>query len=235
MNRKYLYAFFCGLSFLFAGACAGVEDNYQQYLQETVYSSRIMNLRVHIGIERVLLAWDNPEDQVAKKILIRYSEMDQVDSLFFENMIDSCVVDKLSSGGSFDFTVYTIDRFGNRSIGEKITALPISQMYIDRLEMPVPDEVETETGYFFLMWKNIRRNDFIRYTGEISYWYMMDGQKYEYQTYKADENNEWIEVDNWNNKELEIHYSMKFVPIMGGQLTADTITMTGSRNIPGLI
>lgn len=219
---------------LLAAACTDVEDNYQQYLKETVYSSRIMNLRAHIGIERILLAWDNPEDEVAKKILIKYAEIDKVDSVLFENLIDSCVIGQLASGGSFDFTVYTLDRFGNRSIGEKVTALPISQMHIDRLEMPVPDEIETEEGYFFLMWKNIRRNDFIRYTGEISYWYMMDDKKYEFQTYRKEENNEWIEVDNWNNKELEIHYSMKFIPIMGGQLAADTITLSGSRKIPAL-
>lgn len=134
MKQKYLFPL-CGL-FLLAGmaACENMDDNYKQYLQEYNYSSKIDSVRYYLGFERVALAWDLPKDQKAKQILIEYGVDKQQKQ--FDHLVDSVIIDGLDEGIGYDFSVYTLDNAGNRSVPFNLSAMPISQTVVDNLVPP---------------------------------------------------------------------------------------------------
>ena len=102
------------------GGCDKMEDNWTTYLdEEKVYSPKVMNLTAEEGLMEATLFWENPSGDIARKILIDYG-----DSLFtIEEMVDSAQLTGLKIKG-YDVSVFTLDRFGNRSVPETIQIFP---------------------------------------------------------------------------------------------------------------
>ena len=101
-------------------SCDSMEDNYKQYLdKERVYSPKISNLTAKVGLKTATLKWDNPNSDIARKILIDYTDS----SILFETMVDSVVINDLEIKG-YDISVYTIDAFNNYSIPTTIQIFP---------------------------------------------------------------------------------------------------------------
>mgnify|MGYP000737151315 CR=1 FL=1 len=100
--------------------CSKMDDNYIDYLKmEKVYAPKISNLTAVVGLKTATLTWDNPEGDIAKKILIDYQD----DSLKFDSMVDTAVLGNLEIKG-YDVSVYTIDAFNNYSIPVTIQIFP---------------------------------------------------------------------------------------------------------------
>nr|WP_320154018.1 DUF4998 domain-containing protein [uncultured Draconibacterium sp.] len=100
--------------------CSEMDDNYVDYLKiEKVYAPKISNLKALVGLKTATLTWDNPEGDIARKILIDYQD----DSLKFESMVDTAVLENLEIKG-YHVSVYTIDAFNNYSIPVSIQIFP---------------------------------------------------------------------------------------------------------------
>ena len=108
------------IALLSISGCSKMDDNYDEYLKiERVYAPKVSNLKAAVGLKTATLTWDNPEGDIAKQILIDYQD----DSLKFESMVDSVVLENLDIKG-YDVSVYTIDAFNNYSIPVKIQIFP---------------------------------------------------------------------------------------------------------------
>ena len=117
----------CGLTaiqvmFLFSVllySCDDMEESYEQYLDNRVYSPRVTNLQAETGYKTVSLNWLNPEGDIAKKIIIEYDDQ----KMIFEEMVDNAVVSDLEIKG-YEMSVYTEDHYGNRSVPATIYVFP---------------------------------------------------------------------------------------------------------------
>ncbi|WP_167611543.1 DUF4998 domain-containing protein [Maribellus sediminis] len=108
------------VAILSISGCSQMDDNYVDYLNmEKVYAPKIGNLKAVVGLKTATLTWDNPEGDIAKKILIDYQD----DSLKFESMVDTAVLENLEIKG-YHVSVYTIDAFNNYSIPVSIQIFP---------------------------------------------------------------------------------------------------------------
>lgn len=115
--------------------CDSMEDNFKQYLEEYNYSGKIRNLRVYPGFERVILAWDNPNDQKSKSIRVVYGT--DSTAISYDTLVDSISIEGLSAGTGYEFIVYTLDAHNNLSVPTYITAFPISQAFVESLTPPM--------------------------------------------------------------------------------------------------
>lgn len=105
---------------LVISACDKMEDNYQKYLDmNLVYSPRVSNLTAEVGLKQAVLRWENPPGEIAKRILVDFQD----DSLRFETMVDSAILENLEIKG-YRVSVYTIDEFDNYSVPARIQIFP---------------------------------------------------------------------------------------------------------------
>lgn len=114
--------------------CDSMEDNFKEYLKEYNYSGKIDSLRVYPGLERVVLAWNNPKDQKSKSIKIIYGP--DSTEVKYDSMVDSVSIEGLSGGTGYEFIVYTLDAHNNLSVPASITAFPVSQSFVETLTPP---------------------------------------------------------------------------------------------------
>ncbi len=120
MMRKLANILIALLAIAAISGCSKMDDNYDEYLKmNKVYAPKINNLKAVVGLKTATLTWDNPEGDIAKKILIDYQD----DSLKFDNMVNTAVLDSLEIKG-YDVSVYTIDAFNNYSIPVTIQIFP---------------------------------------------------------------------------------------------------------------
>ena len=118
--RKSIKILIALAAILTISGCSKMDDNYIDYLKmEKVYAPKISNLTAVVGLKTATLTWDNPEGDIARKILIDYQD----DSLRFETMVDTAVLENLEIKG-YDVSVYTIDAFNNYSIPVTIQIFP---------------------------------------------------------------------------------------------------------------
>lgn len=143
-----------GILFLLGvlSACEDMDANYKQYTDEYNYSGKIKNIRTYLGYERVVLAWDNPIDQKSATILIEY-DIDKKQKTY-DTLVDSVSIEGLTSGTGYDFTVYTVDRAGNRSVPVLLTALPVSKTFVENLDPPTCSIIKKD-GIPALKWSNL--------------------------------------------------------------------------------
>ncbi len=104
---------------LFFSACSEMDDNYEDYLTNRVYSPKVTNLRAENGLQTCTLRWDNPEGDLAKSIEIRYDE----EVITFDTMVDSAIINELEIKG-YTMQVFTIDAFGNNSVPAETYVFP---------------------------------------------------------------------------------------------------------------
>ncbi|WP_352423224.1 DUF4998 domain-containing protein [Proteiniphilum sp.] len=115
--------------------CDSMDDNFKQYLKEYNYSGKIDSLRVYPGLERVILAWNNPKDQKSKTIKVVYGADSTV--LSYDTLVDSISIEGLTAGTGYEFIVYTMDAHNNLSVPTYITAFPISKAFVEALTPPM--------------------------------------------------------------------------------------------------
>nr|WP_321411713.1 DUF4998 domain-containing protein [uncultured Carboxylicivirga sp.] len=110
------------LLFLFSTlffSCEDMEDSYEKYLENRIYSPRVTGLQAQTGYKTVTLDWINPEGNIAEKIIIEYDEQ----KVMFDEMVNSAVISDLEIKG-YEISVFTEDQYGNRSVPATIYVFP---------------------------------------------------------------------------------------------------------------
>ena len=239
MRLKYLVSLGYLLFFAFGWmGCEKMDSNYKQYLNEYDYSGKISNLRCYLGYERIILAWDNPIDQKSKTILIEYEDGKQQKE--YDSLVDSVSIDGLTSGSGYSFTVYTLDNVGNRSVPVSITALPVSKAFVESLDAPTCNLVQTKEGLYAIRWSNLS-SILMRFAGTIKYeikgadGFVKSGVE-EVEIYDTDkEGNKTLkEVSDFTlpieglqkGVEYTVNFTVPVWPISGKIVTVDTIELS---------
>lgn len=146
-------------------ACDNMDALYTQYMQEQTYSGKISNLQGQSGTGRVVLTWTNPEDQISKKIKIVYGD-DKQEKLY-ETLVDEASIDGLTAS-AYQFTVYTMDAFGNLSVPVSISKTLYTQSYINSMEPPRCLLAKQEDGTYTLTFSGLC-NSMMMFGGELKY------------------------------------------------------------------
>ncbi len=144
-------------------ACDNMDALYTQYMQEQTYSGKISNLQGQSGTGRVVLTWTNPEDQISKKIKIVYGD-DKQEKLY-ETLVDEASIDGLTAS-AYQFTVYTMDAFGNLSVPVSISKTLYTQSHINGMEPPRCLLAKQEDGTYTLTFSGLC-NSMMMFGGEI--------------------------------------------------------------------
>lgn len=168
---KPIIIFSSVLLLLFASMVTGCGDMYELqriHEGEIIYSGRVADttVRTYAGFERVALAWNNPKDAISKKTYITYKGLSEHE-LEFETLIDTLVIDGLKDGTGYDFTIYTVNAYGNLSVPTKVNVLPVSQTLVDALIPPTCRCAVIRDGYG-LEWLNLSTLA-IFFAGQIKY------------------------------------------------------------------
>ena len=114
----YILYILSSLLLLFA-SCEDMEESYEKYLDNRVYSPRVTNLEAQIGFKTVTLSWENPTGDIAHKIILEYDAQE----IIFDELIDTTVVSDLEIKG-YEMSVSTQDKYGNRSVPATIYVFP---------------------------------------------------------------------------------------------------------------
>ena len=213
-------------------SCSDLDENYNHYLQDIKYSSRVKELSGEIGIEKVKLSWVNPDDHVAKRIRIEYGNDMYIET---ETLVSSIIIEDLTSSVGYNFSVFTLDVFGNKSIASTIFLTPVTQSYInsyvDRLTTIQP-KFSIQDNIVSIKWENLTENAFLRYTGEINYTYSMNGKTYTGKSDTGNNNEETVIIpDIYSPVNISFDYAMYYRPIVGNNLLIDTISKNETARI----
>jgi hypothetical protein len=100
-------------------SCDKMEDNYSEYLTPRSYSPKVINLSAMAGYKTVDLSWENPEGQIAKKIMITYEE----EEIILDEMVDTFSLEELEIKG-YEILVFTLDAHGNKSVPASVYVFP---------------------------------------------------------------------------------------------------------------
>lgn len=216
----------------FCFSCDNQEDNFKQYLTETVYPGKADSIRSYIGIEKVYLAWEAPTDAKAERMVVKYSD---VDSIISETIIDTIVVTGLSSGDTYNFEVFSLDDKNNQSIKLYADLFPVSNdwvsknMFIAKPQIAPTDGLDVSTLDF--TWAALD-NDVMKYKDGLEFT-LTDDQGNEITSGISVENNVEggrlvITVPDLDvDRSYTIAYKMIFSPIIDNKVILDTAPLTG--------
>lgn len=212
------------ISLLLLSGCSDLDENYRHYLDDIKYSSRVQELTGKIGVEKVYLYWTNPEDHVAKRIRIEYGDSLYVET---ESLVSSITIEDLTSAVGYNFTIYSLDAYGNKSIGSSIFLTPVTQTYIDsyisRLTTIQP-KFSIENDTLVAKWESLTDNSFLLYTGQIDYSYSIDGETFTGSSNNGDSNEEKVKIPGITSPvNITLNYTMHYQPIIGNNILIDTI------------
>ena len=120
------------------GACENMDKLYKDYLKEgSIYSGKIADLNVHSGYERVVLSWNNPTDDVSKRIYIGYGLSDVEKEIVIDEMVDTYEITGLSDYTTYFFDVRTMDAYDNKSLSSTITTQVFTHVHLESVGAPV--------------------------------------------------------------------------------------------------
>lgn len=235
-------------------SCEDMDDNYKDFTKEIVFSGKITNLSSLIGYQSVILYWDNPTDQRSRGIeiecigsdttLFKYDLTNQTSDN--SNLIiyksDSVRINGLTEGTGYDFTVYSTDAYGNRSIAVSTTVLPLSSGTVESIIPPSCAASIDEEGKTALNFTNISTMS-IRFAGKIVYQLFDEGGNAisEQLTETVDVGDsktgkrytEWMV--SYPDLKANIPYTVKFKtdvwPLSGTTVTEDIVTMESESKI----
>lgn len=232
MKKILNYSFIFLIVIATVNSCSDLDENYSHYLKDIKYSSRVRELSGEIGIEKVRLSWINPEDHVAKRIRIEYGNDMFIET---ESLISSITIEDLTSAVGYSFSVFTLDAFGNKSIGSTIFLTPVTQTYInsyvDRLTTIQP-KFSMQDNILFIKWENLTENAFLWYTGKINYTYSVDDETYTGSSDTGNNNEETVIIPDIHSPiNITFDYVMYYQPIIGNNLLIDTIPKSESAEI----
>lgn len=119
--KRILFIAICILSF--TASCTDMDDNYKQYLEEIpTYSPTVTDVSaVSPEAGTLTLTWELPKIQLAESIEIVYKETNTVWDKVELDLVTTYTLTGLKLQG-YTIEIYTIDKFGNRSI-------PVSKFY----------------------------------------------------------------------------------------------------------
>lgn len=120
------------------GACENMDNLYKDYLKEgSIYSGKIADLNVHSGYERVVLSWNNPTDDVSKKIYIGYGLSEAEKEIVIDELVDTYEITGLSDYTTYFFDVRTMDQYDNKSLASTITTQVFTHVHLEGVGSPV--------------------------------------------------------------------------------------------------
>lgn len=202
-------------------SCSDMDENYKEHVPEINYSGKIKNLRGYVGYERVYLAWENPLDQKSKYIRVEY------DSTFieYESLIDSVVIDNLDSGSGYEFFVFTVDDYGNKSVASSKTILPVSKTFVNSIPKPNIKVLENKDGNVVFDIKGLT-NSLMKFSGLINYQCesksgsIITGS----QEYSEEESDVILMIDGLKtNENYTVRLDLMIIPIVSNNLTMDIV------------
>lgn len=119
--KKILFFVMCVL--VFNTSCTDMDDNYKQYLEDIpTYSPTVTDVAaVSPEAGSLTLSWELPKIQLAKSIEIVYKETSTVSDKIELGLVTSYTLTGLKLQG-YTIEIYTIDKYGNRSI-------PVTKFY----------------------------------------------------------------------------------------------------------
>ena len=239
MKRKYILISIILLVAIAFGSqsCEGMDANFRQYLGERNYSGRVDSLTATPGIERVVLRWVNPTCQRSRSIRIVYGPDNRV--IEFPTLVNYASIEGLTDVGGLEFTVFTLDAFGNPSVPVSATAMPVPRDFRDHLAIPTPFmlAVGSDQSISFVG----ASNPLMSFTGRVNYRITApDGTIFEGEAYLPDQ----IGAPQANLVVMEelgvvalpggiytVDFSIAVYPVMGGIVTEDPIWLEGSHEL----
>ncbi len=103
----------------FVLGCEKMEDNYQAYISNRIYSPKVIDLTATVGYRTALLEWTNPAGDIAKTIEIVYDD----EVINSSELISNYQLSELELKG-YVIYVYTVDQHGNRSVPAQVYIFP---------------------------------------------------------------------------------------------------------------
>ena len=169
-------------------SCENMDVLYKDYkVDYSIYSTPVSGVTTMPGYERAMLSWTNPVDKVAKSIKITWNNGE--DELIIDSLASSCIIDGLAAG-SYDFSVHTLDSWGNASLPTTKAAKVYGENDAKNIARPaVTISVNKETNTHVLKFANI--------SGAMSNW----GGKMEFTLTGPD--GATSEVNNSLNQEID--------------------------------
>ncbi len=116
--NKVKYGILPLLMLLFIG-CEKMDDNYQQYISNRIYSPKVIELTAKVGYKTALLEWTNPTGDIAKTIEIKYDDV----VIKTTELVSNYQLTELELKG-YDISVFTVDQNGNRSVPAQVYIFP---------------------------------------------------------------------------------------------------------------
>jgi hypothetical protein len=171
-------------------SCSDIYDNITEYVKsKKVYADKLDGIiRVQVGYERVeidlMRAGRIPASQIsmgkAKKTVIECEDFTEPDHRRVIDSVCSWVnISGLTQLKTYQFTIYTEDEFGNRSMPLIAAARPYTSENRDALDL-LPPVITESTSAALLEWKDrlsYKVYDFFRYRYE--YTGVFFGKKYD--------------------------------------------------------
>jgi hypothetical protein len=238
-TSKMNYRIYILILLVVAMGCSKMEDNYKQYLVETIYPGKVSNVKAEIGIEKVYLKWNPPTDPKSSRILVKYTA---VDSVITDSIVTNIVITGLTESRGYEFDVSSLDDYGNKSVSEFVTAKPFTQAYVDNNIVPsIPlysfttkttAGVKTSTG--LIKWEKLTTSimKYIKGNYTLS---IVGGKTYSGECLEKIVNKKkvvgTVEIElpeeDLHGKNLNFSYTMSFLPLQSnGKAIVDTVTVT---------
>jgi hypothetical protein len=140
-------------------SCSDIYDNIHDYVTEdVVYPGKLDGIiKVGIGFERVEIDLMNagriPSSQMhlgkAQKTIVVYDDQEIV----IDSVCSWVNIQNLTAPKNYQFTIYTEDEFGNRSVPLKAEARPYTSTDLSVQNLPLPSVTES-TSSALVEWKN---------------------------------------------------------------------------------
>ncbi len=170
-------------------SCSNMDELYKDYLTGSIYSGKVSDLKATAGNQRVLLQWTNPKDQISKRIKVVYGEPEEI--VETESLVDELYIEDLSMG-SYEFTVYTMDEYGNLSIPTSINKTVFTKSIIDAIDPPRCSATLQEDGKYTIHFTGVS-GAMGMFGGDLEFTITGDGFTYsdsytvevDYTTYKS--------------------------------------------------
>lgn len=252
INKLLLLSVLPALGIL--SSCEDMDENYKDFTKEVVFSGKITNLNSLIGYQSVILYWDNPVDQRSKGIeiecvgsdttIFKYNftdlTADNSDLVIYKS--DSVRINGLTEGTGYDFTVYSTDAYGNRSIAVSTTVLPLSTSVVESIIPPICTTGIDDDGNTALNFSNISTMS-IRFAGKIVYQiFDENGNAISDQlteTVEVGDSKKGTRYTDWQvsypGLKANTPYTVKFKtdvwPLSGTTITEDIVTMESESKI----
>ena len=173
-TNKYIGILVGAIAFL--GGCTNdsLEDTYKEYAGkgEIRYIGKCEGLAVSPGWKRIIAAWENNEDQIIKKVKLKWRIDEKQDSILLERGTTEYSIETINGqeleDGNYEISVCGVDAEGNTSIPISIYGRPytydheelrtfnriISDIYV----------IKDRLALFFFEWQDNIREASLSYT-----------------------------------------------------------------------